>query len=237
MRYNWPMYALATAGVVVGAAAAAIVPMEPILRTGLAAVVLVAALATAWTVLAAYLAYDASRLHRWDWLPDAGHVGHWTNIHAGLDEASLGLAAAFPKARRAVLDVYDAAAMTEPAIRVARRRITQAPPATACRFDALPLEDAATDLVMLFFVAHELRGHDDRVRLFREAGRILRPDGRIVVVEHLCDGWNFLAFGPGALHFLPMKAWRATFADASLSVVHQTHITPWLNVFELRGAA
>ena len=98
----------------------------------------------------------------------------------------------------------------------------------------MPLADGSIDLAVLAFAAHELRDHDGRVVLFRELTRTLAGDGRLVVLEHLRDGWNLLAYGPGVFHFLSRRTWLRCFAAAGLSVVQESRVTPWVRRFELR---
>src|SRR5207244_471793 len=74
-------------------------------------------------------------------------------------------------------------------------------------FRRLPLETASADLVTAIFVAHELRQAASKEAFFREARRVLRPGGRLLLVEHLRDGWNLAAFGPGAFHFFSRHEW------------------------------
>jgi hypothetical protein len=59
----------------------------------------------------------------------------------------------------------------------------------------------ACDTVFVLFAAHEIRDRVRRVTFFRELARVLSPNGQILVAEHLRDWRNFLAFGPGFLHF------------------------------------
>ncbi len=216
--FNWPVYAIAIAGFGLALAGSVWSALPDAVRSWSGVVAIGVLAATSWTVVAAYLVYDVSGLHGWAWLRPPQKVGHWVNIHAGLDEASEALAALFPDATKDILDIYDGDRMTEPAIRVARRMGHVQPEATHAPFWHLPVADVRADLVVLFFAAHELRRHEDRVRLLRETRRILAPSGRIVVVKHLRDGWNLLAFGPGAFHFLPRRAWMKAFEEAGLSV-------------------
>ena len=103
-------------------------------------------------------------------------------------------------------------------------------------FDRLPLPDASCDEVFLLFAAHGVRMPERRTLLLRECRRILGEGGRIVLVEHLRDGPNFLAFGPGFLHFHSSRSWRTNIAQAGLAIERIRPLTPFVHCFVLREA-
>src|SRR5262249_33714074 len=149
----------------------------------------------------------------------------WVSIHAGLDE--IGRSLSLPGEGR-TLDIFDPREMTEPSIRHARSLAeAHSQPAD---WRALPLPDASQDSVFLIFAAHELRRHEARVQLFREAARILRGGGEIVLAEHLRDWRNFLAFGPGFMHFFSERTWLRAAAHAGLEVSRRSTITPFVHI-------
>ena len=237
LRYNLPRYLAAFAVAALALVAAPLVReprwLPPVLLA-VAALLVAGGLAS---LLATHWVYDRSGLHRWGWLAAQVPASRrWLVVHAGLDEASPALRHLYPQARGAVVDIYDPAAMTEPAIRVARAG-ARPEAAVRARHDRLPVPDAAADLALLFFSAHELRRPADRAALFQELARALGPGGRIVLVEHLRDLPNLLAYGPGALHFHSRRAWARGFAAARLRVAHEQPITPLVRAFFLeRGA-
>jgi SAM-dependent methyltransferase len=237
VRYNWPWYALALAAAVgtllVLAAARPPAPVAAALSAGL--------LAAGWWACASlavsHYVYDASPVARAAWLDGVppGSVRRAAAFHAGEDEASAALAARFPDAERAVYDFFDPERASTPSL--LRARALAAGAAAAVASSALPLADASLDLACVVFAAHELRADADRAAFFRELGRVLRPEGRVLVVEHLRDAWNAAAYGPGALHFLPRGRWSRTFAAAGLALKKESRCTPFVAVFELgRGA-
>jgi len=69
---------------------------------------------------------------------------------------------------------------------------------------------------------------------FKEIKRILRPDGKIFVTEHLRDLPNFLAYSIGFFHFHSKKSWLRTFTDAELHVQKQIKQTPFITTFILQ---
>ena len=58
--------------------------------------------------------------------------------------------------------------------------------------------------------------------------RRLAPHGRAVLVEHLRDWPNLIAFGPGFLHFLSRRTWLHTIAESRLRIVREFSITPFV---------
>lgn len=234
LRFNWPLYALAAALTVVGVAA---------LRFGWLpgrwAVLGVAALVVGDFWLVASLAvshwvYDRSAVARGAWLGDASGVRRAAVFHAGQDEASAIAMRSMPAAQVDVFDFYDPARNGSPSLERARalagRRATPIAP------DAIPAAAGAFDLGLVVFAAHEIRRAGERTAFLRELARVVTPAGRIVVVEHLRDAWNVLAFGPGALHFLSRRTWRSAFASAGLDLYRERSCTPFVCVFELRRA-
>lgn len=137
--------------------------------------------------------YDLSPLYELDWLARIlpRPPRHWLSLHAGLDEMSAGIARLFPQSEGQVVDIFDPREMTEPSIHLARRAA-----GTPTDWKALPFTAAQFDTAFLIFAAHELRRPEARARLFAELARTLRPGGELILVEHLRDWANFLAFWP-----------------------------------------
>ena len=161
------------------------------------------------SLLVSHYIYDRFPLYDMSWL--AGTLSQpprrWVNIHAGLDETSLALQEMYPAAEVTILDIYDAAEMPEPSIARARREVGSTLASVNADFRKLPLATASADLVTVIFVAHELRRPASKEAFFRELRRVIKPAGRVLLVEHLRDAWNLLAFGPGAFHFFPRSEW------------------------------
>ena len=227
LRFHWQKY---TATLVTVAA----VPLLPPPYRAPAAVAAIPAIFWfAASLMVSWYVYDRGPLADDHWLRRCvlHPPGRWLNLHAGLDYASPALAALFPSAEGQTLDIFDPREMTEPSI-VQARRIVHAPPgAPTGVWSSLPVATASVDAAFVIFTAHELRRPESREKLFRELARVLRPGGEIVVVEHLRDWRNFLAFGPGFLHFLPKRAWRTAATAAALRIARTFTITPFVRVF------
>ena len=123
--------------------------------------------------------------------------------------------------------------MPEASIRRARRMFPPPTETVRAPFDRWPVETASADVVFGLLAIHELRSEPQRTAWFAEAKRCLREGGRVVLVEHVRDTANFLAFGPGFLHFHSRASWRRCWERAGLRCLDESHITPWVRVFVL----
>jgi SAM-dependent methyltransferase len=127
--------------------------------------------------------------------------------------------------------------MSEASIARARRLCRPAVAAEPVDFHCLPAETSSIDAAFLLLSAHELRSERARTTLFGELHRILSPDGRVIVAEHLRDLANFAAFGPGVLHFFSRRTWIRSFERARFVIEREFSITPFIRVFVLRRPA
>jgi len=234
--YNWPIY--------VGTWTVSVVAMLVGLRTGglLGGLVVAgASAATLWSALSllvSHYVYDRSALASGAWVPSllAGEPATWATIDAGLD-AEVALDGVVPGTCIARLDMYDGEQVRAPSVRRARALTPRAHAATQTLATALPLAGASCDLVAVVFSAHELRNLEHRQAFFAEVHRVLRQGGRMLLVEHLRDVPNFVAFGPGFVHFLPRAEWLRLAQHAGFRVAIETRVTPWVMALALEKIA
>lgn len=234
LQFNWHKY-LATAVCALAVWLAAPV-LSPSLRVMAWLGVAPAMLWMVSSLLVSHYVYDRFPLYDLHWLARAlgRSPRRWINIHSGWDETSGLLEQIFPDAIGEAVDLFDPRVMVEASIRRARRLSRAAVTTTPAQYDALPFEKASVDTAFAIFAAHELRRHAQRVRLFKEIERVLTPSGEFMLMEHTRDWRNFLAFGPGFLHFFSRRAWRKAAADAGLSVRTEFAMTPFIRVYIMR---
>ncbi|MBI4661227.1 MAG: methyltransferase domain-containing protein [Verrucomicrobia bacterium] len=234
VRFNWPKYVAAVAVCAVSVAVCAAFPEFERVRWTMSGG---AACALYWIVaslLVSHWVYDRSKIWQWSWIQEtlSGKPNRWANIHAGLDESSPSLMRLFPGSEGTILDIFDPFEMTEPSIVEARCGAA----GTRClarkaSLWTLPFADATLDAAFLIFAAHEIRRSESRLAFFKELHRVLKPGGQVVLVEHLRDLNNFLAFGPGCFHFHARGVWLKASAQAGLEVAKEFNITPFVKVF------
>jgi len=231
-NYNRAFYLRTGAGVI--AAILLSVCVSPAVR---ALLLLAAGTAVFWTcssLLVSHYVYDRSSLYRLGWLPGclSRTPVRWISMHAGIDEMSLAIGSTFPGSEGQIIDIYDPHEMTEASIK--RARYVAGVASISADRQRLAAADEEFDAAFLIFSGHELRHHEARVRLFREIRRVLRARGEVILVEHLRDWANFLAFGPGCLHFFPARTWQDAANAAGLPLRLRRTVTPFVHVFVLQ---
>lgn len=186
-------------------------------------------------LVSAYV-YDFSGYYYFQWLsglpykqPDPKEI---VNINAGFDETSFILKEKFPGAELKVFDFYNAERHTELAIIRARKVSLTYPNTQQIASDAIPVKEGTVDMVFLLSAAHEIRSHKEKVAFLKECNRICKSDGKVIMVEHLRDFPNFIAFTVGFTHFFSRSTWKKAFLSAGFSKCEETKFTPFMSIFK-----
>lgn len=230
--YNWPLYGFAIVACLLGGVVAAEPTISPVIRVMAA----IGAFLAGWFALASFAAFhwmfDRSRLLDGHWLLDLvkNRPQNWVQLSACLEQTTLPLDVVFPDASGQVIDLFDPAVTTEPALMRARQG-TAVSNVALTKTDALPIGTGEADLVVVTLFAHEIRDRLRRRRLFTELRRIISQSGSVVLVEHLRNLPAALAFGPGLFHFYPRSEWLRLATQAGLVMRCEDSMTPFVHVF------
>ncbi len=246
VRFNWHFYVLAALLVILLLAlqlwAGAWLPAW--VHIGMQMGVGLAVGSTLVSLVVSYYVYDYSDLYQFQWLANLPinatksetiKVPTMVNIHAGFDETSEALVAHYSQATWYVFDFYAAAQHTEVSIERARKVYPPYPNTQKINTSQLPLAKDTVTCIFCLLAAHEIRNNEERVVFFKQLQQAIHPTGCIVVVEHLRDIANFLAYQAGFFHFLSRQTWLTTFASADLQITKEFQITPFLRGFVMEN--
>src|SRR5688572_11037530 len=177
-----------------------------------------------WIIVAAFIyglimplivsafVYDFSGYYDFHWLAkvvrDPEKINLITKINAGFDETSFIIKDKFPKADLKVFDFYNAKRHTEPAIIRARKVSLVYPNTQSITSDQIRLDTGSVDIVFLLSAVHEIRSHEEKIQFLKECKRICKQDGKVIMLEHLRDFPNFIAFSVGFTHFFSRSVWK-----------------------------
>jgi ubiquinone/menaquinone biosynthesis C-methylase UbiE len=200
-----------------------------------------------WLVIAAFLyglimplivsayVYDFSGYYNMDWLKKVitkeEQPKLMVNINAGFDETSFLIKNRFPDTELKVFDFYNETQHTEPAIKRARKVSLVYPDTRSIASRLIPLNDGSVDVVFLLSAAHEIRSHQEKIAFLKECNRLCKPGGKVIMVEHLRDFPNFLAFSVGFTHFFSRSTWKDAFKRAGFNSFQEIKFTPFMSVF------
>lgn len=201
-----------------------------------------------WLIMAAFLyglvmplivsayVYDFSGYYKFLWLKNIVRedetVRLIVNINAGFDETSFMLKNKFPGSDLQVYDFYNDTQHTEPAIKRARKVSSVYPNTQQIASNSIPLKDDTVDIVFLLSAAHEIRSHEEKIQFLKECHRVCKTNGKVIMVEHLRDFPNFLAFSVGFTHFFSRSTWKNAFERANFTSFEETKFTPFMSIFK-----
>jgi len=189
-------------------------------------------------LVSAYV-YDYSGYYNLKWLDTLGLKNstsqNLVNINAGFDETSFLIKDKYPLSHLQVFDFYNSKQHTEPAIIRARKVSLVYPNTLTNETNAIPIKDNSIDAVFLLSAAHEIRSNDEKVQFLKECLRICKPNGKVIMVEHLRDLPNFFAFTVGSTHFFSRKTWKKAFKNAGFTKSNETKFTPFMSIFQFES--
>jgi SAM-dependent methyltransferase len=185
-------------------------------------------------IVSAYV-YDFSGFYNFDWLKkmniDDTKNKFNLNINAGFDETSYIIKSIMPNSDLQVYDFYDGKRHTEPAIVRARKVSLVYPDTKQINSNSIPLADNSVDTIFLLSAIHEIRKQDEKVQFLKECRRVCKSNGNVIMVEHLRDFPNFVAFTIGFTHFFSKATWKKAFEEAGFKSFKEEKFTPFMSIF------
>ena len=233
VRFNWHFYVIAAAFVITLFVAALLMDTIFWLYISIGIGIITS---TFISLLVSYYVYDRSDLYDFHWLRQfhKWDTPNIVNIHAGFDETSAILRRTFPESRLLVFDFYDPLKHTEVSIERARKAYPPFEETVKITTSKLPIASNSMDIIFNIFALHEVRNRKERIDFLKQQVATLENDGRVVVVEHLRDLPNFLAYNIGFIHFFSQREWLNNFLRAGLDIERKFKRTPFITVFILK---
>lgn len=163
------------------------------------------------SLVASYILYDNSDLYE---LNNLKGIVAWNKtenivlVHASFDPLSKSLEEKYPNLSLTVCDIFGNRHEMEKGIETSKKIFPPNPKEIKIKSHQLPFENRSQDVILAITALHEILDHDQRVLFFKEAKRVLKDDGLIVISEQFRDFTNFVFFNIGAFHFLSKKQWK-----------------------------
>ncbi|MEN4761079.1 methyltransferase domain-containing protein [Chryseobacterium sp. C39-AII1] len=189
------------------------------------------------SLAASYTLYDKSDMYE---LKNLNGIIDWEKIentilvHASFDPLSKSLEEKYPNLNLTVCDIFGNRHEQEKGIETSKKIFPPHPKEIKISPNRLPFEDKSQDVILAITSLHEILDHEQRVLFFKEAKRILKDDGIIVVSEQFRDFTNFVFFNIGAFHFLSEKDWKKAISSANLKIVRNQKLTPFSNMLIIK---
>lgn len=145
------------------------------------------------------------------------------HLNLGRRQLAIDLSRHFTTGRVIVIDVYNPQMTPSGELARARRQARRPEPDPRLswrdgKISLLPLADGSVPAVTMSEVASEFWQLGDRQQLFNEVFRILRPGGRILLVERVRTTTNILVKGPAGLRLAHKAYWEKMLVDAGFKV-------------------
>lgn len=159
----------------------------------------------------------------------------WADLHMGNYRHTLSVQKLLPQININSVDCWEESdALTEADLQ--KLRSLEIKPAasdhlslTASCEGKLPLADKSLDVVSIGIGFHEFT-KPVRQMLLKEASRVLRPEGKILLFEHVKSIWNFFIFGRLIFHWPKRQAWIQELSEFFANIKYQ-NITSSVDLF------
>jgi hypothetical protein len=234
VKFNWHFYALAFIITIFLLTSIQLIPQKyTFFCYFISSFILISTLIS---LVVTYYIYDYSKIYNLNFIDylNIKSTDNLITINAGFDEFSFIISNKFKTKNLQVFDFYDSKKHTEISIERARKISKIYPNTKSIETSKIPVGENSIDFIFLLFAAHEIRNQHERIVFFQEIEKKLTQSGKVIVLEHLLNFPNFVAYTIGFFHFLSKKEWQKTFQNSNLQIQSETKITPFLSLFILQ---
>ncbi len=204
--------------------------VSPILSKLLIALSILVIINIAMSLFASYKLYDQSSLYE----PEKLFEGIQFNkndkgilLHASFDPISRKLENLIEPENLKIYNLYGNRHEDEKSIEISNQVFPPHP--NQIDVDPTNLEDKSNSINYIFAItsAHEILTQDKRVKFFKEAKRILKDDGTLILCEQMRNFINFVFFNIGAFHFVTLKDWEEAIDESGMQIIKKEKLTNW----------
>jgi hypothetical protein len=191
----------------------------------------------ALSLFASYQLYDQSNLYQPEKLfsdlefkdDDKGIL-----LHASFDPVSKKLENLIQPQNLKVYNLYGNRHEEEQSIKISNQVFPPHP--KQVNVDPTNLKDASDSIDYIFAItsAHEILTQDKRVQFFKEAKRIMKNDGTLILCEQMRNLVNFIFFSLGAFHFVTFKDWERAINESGLKITRKEKLTTWGTIMYIK---
>ena len=136
-----------------------------------------------------------------------------------------------------VCDIFENRHLEEKMIKISKREFP--PNEKEIKLDPtkLPFADNSQEIVFAVTALHEILDHDKRVLFFKEAKRVLKNNGVLIISEQMRNGINFMFFNIGAFHFLSKNKWEKAIKESGLNIYETKDINIFAETIIIKNCA
>lgn len=185
---------------------------------------------------ASYQLYDRSDLYRpKKLLKDMAitDVDKVIMLHASFDPISSKLEELMGPDKLKIYNLYGNRHEDEASVKISNRVFPPNPRQVIVDPKQLPDKDNSIDYILAITAAHEILRQEDRIAFFKEAKRVLKSGGRLILCEQMRNTINFIFFNIGAFHFVKGNDWQVAIDKAGLTVIRKEQLTAWAEVWHI----
>lgn len=184
----------------------------------------------ALSLFASYQLYDQSNLYKPEKLLERIQFSKNDKgilLHASFDPISRKLENLIEPENLKIYNLYSNRHEDEKSIEISNKVFPPHP--NQISVDPTQLEDESNSIDYIFAItsAHEILTQDKRVKFFREANRILKDDGTLILCEQMRNLINFVFFNIGAFHFVTLKDWEEAINESGMKITKKEKLTNW----------